>query len=166
MRWFNFQRFLRSVLGINNLHYSSLFRLTHQERTTLGRARIEGVSISPIKAIAPTVLPLVSRPCPDKSPPHSCSSSSGPCNSRASGQLELSVIDHDTGQPIAVRMHLKNSQGRPVKPPGVPSLGDHFVFYDKILLRLGNGSYEFLIERGTEYLEQRGQLRNREFCRR
>ena len=83
---------------------------------------------------------------------------------RASGQLELSVIDHDTGQPIAVRMHLKNAQGRPVKPPGVPSLGDHFVFYDKILLRLGNGSYEFLIERGTEYLEQRGHFEIENFA--
>ncbi|HEY2759963.1 MAG TPA: hypothetical protein VGI75_04450, partial [Pirellulales bacterium] len=47
---------------------------------------------------------------------------------------------------------------------GAPSLGDHFVFFDKILLRLGNGSYEFLIERGSEYLEQRGHFEIENFA--
>src|SRR5215467_2904459 len=77
---------------------------------------------------------------------------------RATGQLEIHVVDRDTGQPIAVRMHLKNAQGRPIKPPGAPALGDHFVFADKILLKLPNGGYEFLVERGSEYLEQRGHF--------
>ncbi|HEY2882569.1 MAG TPA: hypothetical protein VGJ15_09050 [Pirellulales bacterium] len=82
----------------------------------------------------------------------------------ANGQLEIRVIDHDTGQPIAVRMHLKNAQGRAIKPPGAPTLGDHFVFSDKIMLRLPNGGYEFLVERGGEYLEQRGHFEIQNFA--
>jgi hypothetical protein len=78
---------------------------------------------------------------------------------QASGRLVINVVDRDTGQPIAVRMHLKNAAGRPVKPPpGVPVLGDHFVFFDKIDLKLQNGGYAFLIERGPEYLEQTGHF--------
>ncbi|HZZ29507.1 MAG TPA: hypothetical protein VFE46_16025 [Pirellulales bacterium] len=83
---------------------------------------------------------------------------------RANGQLEIHVVDRDTGQPLAVRMHLKNAQGKPVKPPGVPTLGDHFVFYDKLVLRLPNGGYEFLIERGPEYLDQNGHFEIENFA--
>jgi hypothetical protein len=82
----------------------------------------------------------------------------------ASGQLEIRAVDHDTGKPLAVRMHLKNAQGKPVKPPGVPALGDHFVFFDKVVLRLPNGGYEFLMERGPEYLEQRGHFQIENFA--
>src|SRR5688572_2285988 len=75
------------------------------------------------------------------------------------GQLELSTIDRDTGKPIAVRVHLQNvTTKRPVKPPGVPALGDHFVFYDKIKLKLPLGSYKFVMERGPEYLVRTGHF--------
>jgi hypothetical protein len=82
----------------------------------------------------------------------------------ANGQLEIRVVDKDGGQPIAVRMHLKNAQGKVIKPPGVPALGDHFVFSDKIVLKLANGGYEFLVERGDEYLEQRGHFEIQNFA--
>ena len=82
----------------------------------------------------------------------------------ASGQLEIRAVDHDTGKPLAVRMHLKNAQGKPIKPPGVPALGDHFVFFDKVVMRLPNGGYEFLMERGPEYLEQRGHFQIENFA--
>jgi hypothetical protein len=82
----------------------------------------------------------------------------------ANGQLEVRVVDKDTGQPIAVRMHLKNAQGKIIKPPGVPALGDHFVFSDKLTLKLANGGYEFLVERGDEYLEQRGHFEIQNFA--
>ncbi len=81
-----------------------------------------------------------------------------PASLLASGQLEIRVVDRDTGQPLAVRMHLKNAKGTPVKPPGVPSLGDHFVIDGKIILHLPNGGYEFLVERGPEYLERNGHF--------
>src|SRR5262249_37586179 len=74
-----------------------------------------------------------------------------PATLLANGQLEIRVIDKDTGQATAVRMHLKNAQGKVIKPPGVPALGDHFVFFDKVVLKLANGGYEFLVERGDEY---------------
>src|SRR5215510_3770925 len=82
----------------------------------------------------------------------------------ASGQLVLQAVDRETGQPLAVRMHLKNAQGKVIKPPGVPALGDHFVFSDKIVLKLANGGYEFLVERGNEYLEQRGHFEIQNFA--
>jgi hypothetical protein len=82
----------------------------------------------------------------------------------ANGQLEIRVVDKDSGQPIAVRMHLKNAQGKVIKPPGVLALGDHFVFSDKIVLKLANGGYEFLVERGDEYLEQRGHFEIQNFA--
>jgi hypothetical protein len=45
-----------------------------------------------------------------------------------------------------------------VKVPGVPNLGDHFVFYDKVQLKLPLGSYQFVMERGPEYLVRRGHF--------
>ena len=75
------------------------------------------------------------------------------------GQLELSVVDRDTGKPLAVRVHLVNvATKKPVKPPGVPFLGDHFVFYDKLKLKLPFGSYQFTMERGPEYLVRTGHF--------
>ena len=76
----------------------------------------------------------------------------------ADGRLILNVVDRDTGAPLAVRMHLKNAQGKTVKPPKVPVCGDHFVFFDKIELKLANGAYQFVIERGKEYLDQTGHF--------
>jgi hypothetical protein len=87
-----------------------------------------------------------------------------PATLLANGQLEIRVVDKDTGQPIAVRMHLKNAQGKVIKPPGVPALGDHFVFFDKVVLKLAYGGYEFLVERGDEYLEQRGHFEIQNFA--
>jgi hypothetical protein len=75
------------------------------------------------------------------------------------GQLELSVIDRDSGKPIAVRVHMQNvTTRRPVRPPGVPVLGDHFVFHDKIKLKLPIGTYKFVMERGPEYLVRTGHF--------
>ncbi|MEX2139480.1 MAG: hypothetical protein WD894_09475 [Pirellulales bacterium] len=75
------------------------------------------------------------------------------------GQLELSAIDRDTGKPIAVRVHLQNvTTKKPVKPPGVPALDDHFVFYDKVKLKLPLGNYRFVMERGPEYLTRTGHF--------
>jgi len=75
------------------------------------------------------------------------------------GQLELSAIDRDTGKPIAVRVHLRNAAtNKPVKVPGVPTLSDHFVFSDKVLLKLPLGAYKFVMERGPEYLVRTGHF--------
>src|SRR5215510_9488206 len=76
----------------------------------------------------------------------------------ADGRLILNVVDRETGAPLAVRMHLKNAQGKVIKPPKAPVCGDHFVFFDKIELRLPNGGYQFVVERGKEYLDQTGRF--------
>lgn len=67
------------------------------------------------------------------------------------GQLEIRAVDGETGEPLAVRMHLRNARGKPVRPPRVPAWHDHFGFDGRILLDLSNGDYEFDIERGPEY---------------
>lgn len=67
------------------------------------------------------------------------------------GQLEVKVVDGESGELLAARMHLRNAKGKPVKPPRVPYWHDHFAFDGRILLDLPNGNYEFDLERGPEY---------------
>src|SRR5947209_8628741 len=69
----------------------------------------------------------------------------------ASGQFDISVIDRETKLPIYARMHLKNGQGKPVKPPGAVFWNDHFVVPGHILLKLPKGVYTFELECGLEY---------------
>ena len=59
------------------------------------------------------------------------------------GELELNVVDDGTGQPMAVRMYLKDQRGRIRKPPRVPFWKDHFVFAGQIVLELPEGRYTF-----------------------
>ena len=74
------------------------------------------------------------------------------------GVLEIKVVDSDTGQPIACRMHLKNSRGKPVRPPRSIYWDDHFVVDGSITLKLPKGNYKFEVERGLEYLTQTGHF--------
>lgn len=74
------------------------------------------------------------------------------------GQLEINVIDRDTQAPVAVRMKLRDQRGKPVKPPKVPWLNDHFVFEGKIVLDLPAGAYTFDMERGPEYRTRGGSF--------
>lgn len=72
------------------------------------------------------------------------------------GVLRLRVIDADTQEPVAARMHLKDQRGRPVRPPKAPYWRDHFVFDGEIALELRRGHYTFLLECGPEYKNYRG----------
>lgn len=74
------------------------------------------------------------------------------------GELEIRVIDKDSRDPIACRMHLKDQRGRPVKAPKVPNWNDHFIFDGKIILELAPGMYSFEIERGPEYRQMFGRF--------
>ncbi len=74
----------------------------------------------------------------------------------ADGELELRVIDKETGDPIAARMHLVNQRGRSVIPKGVLGWKDHFVFAGTVILKLPPGEYRFEIERGPEYALRTG----------
>ncbi len=68
------------------------------------------------------------------------------------GELELTVVDGDTGAVIPCRIHLKNIKKRPVKIGGESIFyKDHAVFPGKATLALPPGQYLFEIERGPEY---------------
>ncbi len=70
----------------------------------------------------------------------------------AEGQLEIRVVDKDTGRPVPCRMHLRSAAGRPRLPPRrVPVWDDHFVIPGQLTLKLPVGNYSFVIERGPEY---------------
>ena len=77
----------------------------------------------------------------------------------AGGQLEITVVDRETGQPIACRMHLVGAAGRPRKAKGAPFWHDHFAFPGRITLELPVGNYTFEMERGPEYLVRGGHFR-------
>jgi hypothetical protein len=77
----------------------------------------------------------------------------------ATGQLDLTVTDKDTGKPIACRMHLAGPNGnKPRKAEKMPFWQDHFVFPGNVLLKLPLGTYTFQIERGLEYTDQHGHF--------
>ncbi len=74
------------------------------------------------------------------------------------GELELRAVDSETGLPIAIRMHLKDPKGKPVKPPKVPFYQDHFLLEGTLVLKLGEGTYTFEAERGPEYKIRTGSF--------
>jgi hypothetical protein len=76
----------------------------------------------------------------------------------ANEQLEIRVVDKETGQPLAARMHLRSPRGTPIKPPKVPFWKDHFVFDGVIVLELAPGKYTFELETGPEYRTQTGHF--------
>ena len=76
----------------------------------------------------------------------------------AEGRVQLSVVDHDTGQPVAARLHLKDAQGQPVRTPQLPWWHDHVVFDGQAQFPLTAGSYSFELDRGPEYQLLRGKL--------
>jgi hypothetical protein len=76
----------------------------------------------------------------------------------AGGQLEVTVVDRQTGEPIPCRMHLRNAAGRPRKAKNLPFWHDHFVLPGKITLKLPVGNYFFELERGPEYVVRSGHF--------
>jgi hypothetical protein len=80
------------------------------------------------------------------------------------GQFVLTVIDRTTQQPIPCRMHLKNSQQRPVRADKAPFFFDHFVFDSSTTLKLPKGHYTFEIEHGLEYLNRTGTFQIDDFA--
>jgi hypothetical protein len=76
----------------------------------------------------------------------------------ATGRLEITVVDKDTGKPIPCRIHLKSANGKPRKAERMPFWQDHFVFPGNITLKLPLGGYTFVLERGLEYLDRTGNF--------
>lgn len=80
------------------------------------------------------------------------------------GQFTIKVVDAETRQPVACRMHLKNMAGKPVNPARyakgakLPFWRDHFVFSGAVTLSLPPGTYTFELERGPEYRDWSGHF--------
>jgi hypothetical protein len=74
------------------------------------------------------------------------------------GELRINVVDADTREPIACRMHLKNAKGVAQKAARMPFWNDHFVFPGNLKLKLPRGDYSFELERGPEYLDRKGHF--------
>lgn len=81
-----------------------------------------------------------------------------PAHAAATGDIEIRVVDSQTGDLVACRMHLKDQQGRPVKVPKTIYWHDHFVVPGKIVLSLKPGAYTFEMERGPEYKLRTGNF--------
>lgn len=72
---------------------------------------------------------------------------------RADGQLELEIVDSETGQPIAARVHLRSTRQRSImlRLPGTSEYGDHFYVDGRLTLPLRMGQYTMEIEATPEY---------------
>jgi 5-hydroxyisourate hydrolase-like protein (transthyretin family) len=79
---------------------------------------------------------------------------------RYDGKLTIEVADEVSGKPIAVRMELQNSRGRPVRvrAEGAISRDGYIVFEGQIALELKKGDYRFTIEAGPEYRTRSGHF--------
>ena len=73
----------------------------------------------------------------------------------ANGEVELRIVDEQTGELIAARMHL-TKKGTVVKPKDVVYWHDHFMIPGKTILDLPPGEYQFTLERGPEYRVRTG----------
>jgi hypothetical protein len=72
------------------------------------------------------------------------------------GEFRITVVDAQTREPIACRMHLKNVKGVAQKAARMPFWNDHFVFPGNIKLRLPRGNYTFELDHGPEYTDRKG----------
>ncbi len=81
------------------------------------------------------------------------------------GKLTIHLVDAETQQPIAGRMHLKNARGRAVKPAGVSAYWhDHFTIDGSVDLPLRVGGYQFEVECGPEYKVRTGHFKIEDFA--
>jgi hypothetical protein len=73
--------------------------------------------------------------------------------------LSFTVLDQATNQPVACRVHLKDSRRRAVKIiEELPFWNDHFVCAGTARISLASGEYTYEIERGPEYNMARGTV--------
>jgi hypothetical protein len=79
---------------------------------------------------------------------------------RADGELEIEIVDADTGKPLAARVHLMNARKRPVKVnvPNTAEFGGHLYVDGTLTLPLRRGQYTFEIDAGPEYRTQSGHF--------
>lgn len=77
---------------------------------------------------------------------------------RPDGMLHLEAVDEQTGQPIPVRLELRDARGRQVRlhTPGSLTLQDGLYFDGTVTLPLRKGGYRFVLEAGPEFQTRPG----------
>ena len=66
-------------------------------------------------------------------------------------RLRFTVLDAKTRLPFPARIHLKDAQGKPVRPDKLPFHRGHFVCPGWTDLKLAPGDYTYEVEHGPEY---------------
>src|SRR5690348_5630928 len=69
----------------------------------------------------------------------------------AEESVRLTIVADETSQPVPCRIHLKDSNNKPIQAPGLPFWRDHFVCTGQVSLKLSAGAYTYEVERGSEY---------------
>jgi hypothetical protein len=72
--------------------------------------------------------------------------------------VELTVLDQQTGKPVACRVHLSDAAGRPQRAGALPFWRDHFVCPGTAQLEVAPGDYQYEVERGPEYARASGRF--------
>ncbi len=74
------------------------------------------------------------------------------------GEMDLTVLDAKTKQPIAVRLRIEDKRGKAPVIRDVPRLGNDFTFRDLLTFKLKKGLYRFTVDRGPHYQQRSGVL--------
>ncbi len=81
----------------------------------------------------------------------------------AGGQFEITIVDKDTREPIACRIHVRNARGRARHMNKLPNWDDHFVCPGNVTFKLPKGNYQFTIDHGPEYVRRVGHFTIQDF---
>jgi len=72
-------------------------------------------------------------------------------------EVRFEVVD-EQGKALPSRVHMKGPNGPTWMPSTWPAFHDHFVFPGSALFRLVPGTYEYEVERGPEYVREKGSF--------
>ena len=72
------------------------------------------------------------------------------------GELDLTILDKKTRDPIPVRIRIEDGKGRAPLIRKIPRLGNDFTFRDLLTFKMKMGKYNFTINRGPHYQERTG----------
>src|SRR5262245_36766880 len=75
---------------------------------------------------------------------------------RETAQVEFTVTEKPSGQPIPCRIHVRDKGGKPQRAGDLPFWRDHFVCPGTARLELPPGDYTYEVERGPEYAPRTG----------
>src|SRR5262245_61023199 len=80
------------------------------------------------------------------------------CEQGSTANINFKITEKGKAQPLPCRVHLKNSEGKPIFVEGWPKFRDQFVCNGGFEASLSEGNYSYEIERGPEYLCATGSV--------